>query len=627
MNWNSMLRYVLYTSIAGVMLLAGCSSGKISNKVDVEAMLQAEQEQGATEPTSDEEEIVNIEEVIKQADSHYDRGCEYYKKHDWERAEQEFDNALKILLDTDVDAETHYKLDKAYTRLSYNIHKLALEQGYLRSVSLEQSASEAEALDASLRPTSPTDTSAEPGGEEIARASENTLGEIFIDESDADIHKYTKQFAHERSQFRAGMERGAKYLPMMREIFQAHNLPTKLIYLPLIESNFRVDAVSPAKAVGLWQFVRSTGKLYGLRIDKWVDERRDPEKSTLAAARYLKDLYQMLGCWDLALAGYYMGEYRVHKAIGLHRTRDVSTLAKTKSFGWAAKQYISRFKAAVLMAKNSEQYGLDLESIPPLRYETVQVAKGERLKDLAKQFGIKYQQLQDLNPELTKSKTPPGKGQYTLKIPYGMGTVALAQNTSQQEKTITPAKSPTKVTKVQKPKSRSQSSSQEYITHKVRRGETLFRIAKQYGINLKTLQNYNNIRNAKVIQVGQRIKIPVSSLGGLDIIIHTVQKGETLASIAKRYKVKVVTLKAYNKITNVRILQIGQKLKIPLSKTSVLANSQEAGKRMVTYRVKRGDSLSKIASTFGVSVNQLKEWNEFDNGSLIYPGNRIKVWH
>lgn len=626
MKCNSILKYILYSMIAGTVILSGCSTSKISKEGKLEGVTQ---EQDKVAKKADKETSVDIQKLIKIAESHYEKGHTYYKERNWALAEKEFDTALQTLLDADGDAETHYKLGKAYNRLFYNIHKLELEESYLRSMLLEEPTPEEDTLVALPSQTLLEASSDTKEEEQHPELPENVLGQIFIDESDADIHKYVKQFSYERSQYRTGMERGAKYLPMIRKVFRSHNLPTELIYLPLIESNFRVDAVSPAGAMGLWQFVRSTGKNYGLRVDKWVDERRDPEKSTVAAAKYLKDLYHMLGCWDLALAGYYMGEYRVHKAIGLHRTRDISTLASTKSFGWGAKQYVCRLKAAVLMARNLEEYGLNLEAIPPLRYDTVQVGKGERLKNLAKRFGVSSRQLQDLNPELKKGTTPPGKGNYTLKVPSGMGSILLAKNVSQQEKKSTLQANLAKPKTASKTVSASQA---DVIVHKVKRGETLAKIARRYGVKLATLQSFNNIKNARRLQIGQRIKVPASSgsgnsLGELKVIVHTVQKGETLASIARRYNVDVATLKAYNNIKNVRTLQIGQKLKVPLSKASVLAENQESGKKLVTYRVKRGDSLSKIASTFGVSVNQLREWNTFDKGSLIYPGSRIKVWY
>jgi membrane-bound lytic murein transglycosylase D len=619
MRWISVVKYVGYGLIVGSILLTGCTVGKISKDSRLEDITQKELDEFIEEPV--EEEPFDLEEVIQAAEVHYEKGCEHYKEHNWTLAEQEFDNALETLLNADVDAETHYQLGKAYNKLFYNINKLALQQSYLRNMLYEEQETDEKAPEASQ--TSPEFSTAE---DQEKKAVENdtevaakTLGKFVLDGSDAEVLKYVKQFSREDSQYRRGMERAIEYLPMMQQIFTAENLPTELTYIPLIESNFRVDAVSPAGAVGLWQFVRSTAKIYGLKVDKWVDERRDPEKSTIAAAKYLTDLYEMLGDWDLALAGYYMGEYRVHKAIGLHRTRDLTTLANKKTFGWGAKQYVSRIKAAILMATHPEDYGLPT-STQSLSYDTIQVAKGKHIKDIAKSLGVSSQTLLALNPELKTSTIPSGKGNYSLRVPVGTGSGLIAEEmTSQQEKKSTPARSASTVTQ-----KKSTSISGDYLVHKVGRGETLSRIAKQYGVEAEALQEFNNISNVRSLQIGQKIKIPISDKGGPEVITHIVRKGETLELIAKHYKVSVATLKTSNNIKNVRRLQIGQELKVPLSKRNVLAKTQE--KKMVVYRVKRGDSLSKIASDFGVSVSQLKEWNSF-KGSRIYPGSQIKVWY
>ncbi len=619
MRWFSILKHIICGMIIGGMFITGCTSDKISKDVKLEELSQQEKIDESAEE-SVEEESVDIEKVIQIAESHYQKGYENYKEHNWALAEQEFDNALETLLDADIDAETHYKLGKAYNKLFYNIHKLSLEQTYLRNMLFEEQMAREDTLEASLsQPPSEASMAGELDPKAIEKQTEETLGELVIDESDADIHKYVKQFSLEDSQYKQGIERAGKYLPMMQQIFKENKLPLELVYIPLIESNFQVDAVSPAGAVGLWQFVRTTARNYGLKVDKWVDERCDPEKSTVAAAKYLKDLYGMLGCWDLALAGYYMGEYRVHKAIGLHRTRDLSTLAETKSFGWGAKYYVSRIKAAILMTKYPEQYGIDLDSTQPLRYDTVQVRKGARLKDIAERFGVSYQQLRELNPELKTSTIPPGNGEYPLRVPFGMGSVMIAEKTSQQEEKNASAASASRDAKTTRTL-----TSEEIIVHKVSRGETLAKIAKRYGVDVETLKDLNSIYDVRSLQIGQKIKVPMSGKEGPEVITHIVQKGETLEAIAKRYKVDVAMLKTVNNIENARKLQIGQALKVPLSKTSVLAETQE--KKMFTYRVKRGDSLSKIASTFGVSVSQLKKWNNFE-GSLIYPGSRIKVWY
>lgn len=616
MRWNMYITSTCCSLLISGVLLTGCA---VKNGTD-DAALENLSSPAAVEEAQQFSPSVNdidLENLVREAEAHYARGCEYYQQGDWARAEQAFDLALEILLDADVDAEAHYKLGKAYNTLFYNIHKFALKQSYLTQIELEseESAEEPDILEP-LPQELPIDHISQ-ALDTTPSYPEDTLGSLHIDPSDAEILKYVKQFSQENSQYRKGIERAGKYVPVIRQIFAEYKLPQELMYIPLIESNFRIDAASPSGAVGLWQFMSTTGKVYGLKIDKWVDERRDPEKATIAAAKYLSDLYGMLGDWELAMSGYYMGEYKVHKAIGQYRTRDIVALAQTKTFGSGAKQYVSRIKAAALMAMHLEEYGLNIEASAPLRYDTIDVVKGKRLSDIAKQLGISSNQLKELNPELKTSTIPPGSGQYTLKIPPDAGLIMLAENTSTPK--AQPASSTTGASTT--------ASNGDYIIHRVQRGETLAKIARQYGVDVYSLQGFNNISDARALQIGQKLKVPTSDMtiaARTEVITHIVEKGETLARIARRYNVSTSTLQAYNNIRDVKRLQIGQAVKVPLPPSSVLAKTQE--KRMLTYQVKRGDSLSKIASTFGVSVSQLKEWNNVE-GTLIYPGSRIKVWY
>ncbi len=611
MRWNVYIKSLWYGMLIGGFVLTGCSVSNLSDDVTVEDLVPVESAEEALTSNSPEGDL-QLERLVKDAEAHYAQGCEYYQKGDWTRAEQSFDLALETLLEADVDADMHYKLGKAYNTLFYNIHKFALKQNYLTQAELEESMKEPVVLEP--LPQEPVIEIVEQENNDYPK---DTLGMVSTDPVDADIQKYVKQFASEKSQYRLGIERAGKYLPMIRQIFAQYKLPQELMYVPLIESNFRVEATSPTGAAGLWQFMSTTGKVYGLKIDKWVDERRDPEKATIAAAKYLSDLYGMLGDWDLAMSGYYMGEYKVHKAIGQYRTRDIAALAETKAFGAGAKQYVNRIKAAALIAMNPDDYELDIETSSPLHYDTINVAKGKRLADVAKQLGISSAQLKELNPELKTSSIPPGSGQYTLKIPTDAGLMMLAE---QREALTTPPPAAKAAASIP--------ANADYVVHRVQRGDTLAKISRQYGVNVNALQGFNNISNVRALQIGQKIKIPTSGIAVTaqvtEVITHVVEKGENLDRIAKRYNVSTSTLQAYNKIRNVRRLQIGQELKVPLPSSSILAKTQE--KRVVTYQVKRGDSLSKIASTFGVSVSQLKEWNNV-KGSVIYPGSRIKVWY
>ena len=613
MRWNMYLTLLCCGMLIGGLVLTGCSVSTTSDDLAIENLIPsepAEEELAFNSPEND----LQLERLVNEAEAHYAQGCEYYQAGDWSRAEQSFDLALETLLEADVDADMHYRLGKAYNTLFYNIHKFALKQNYLTQSELEESMS---------RPVVLEPLPQEPVVEIVERAvdyyPEDTLGTFNLDTSDSDVQKYVKQFSGKKAQHRTGIERAGKYLPMIRHIFAQYKLPQELMYIPLIESNFRVDARSPAGAVGLWQFMSTTGKVYGLKIDKWVDERRDPEKATIAAAKYLNDLYDMLGDWDLAMSGYYMGEYKVHKAIARHRTRDIAALAETKTFGSGAKKYVSRIKAAALIAMHPEDYDLNIKASSPLRYDTIDVAKGKRLSDVAKQLGVSSSRLKELNPELKTATIPPGSGQYALKIPPDAGLIMVAE---QREALKKPAA--VKAVKA----APSIPANADYVVHRVRRGDTLTKISRQYGVNVNALQGFNKISNVRALQIGQTIKVPTSGVAATakatEVITHIIEKGENLDRIAKRYNISARTLQTYNNIRNVKRLQIGQALKVPLPSSNVLAKTQE--KRMLTYQVKRGDSLSKIASTFGVSVNQLKKWNNV-KGSRIYPGSRIKVWY
>ena len=486
MRWNVYIKSLCSGMLLSGLVLTGCSSGKLAQTETPVEEASPLSPSAEAEISSFESDDLDLDALVQEAERHYAKGCEHYNAGDWALAEQEFDRALETLLDADVDAETHYRLGKAYNTLFYNIHKFALKQSYL-SQTHQEPVQEPEEASLEALPRDITVDVEPPSADVAPQYPTDTLGEVVIDQSDADILKYIKQFSHEKSQYRRGIERSGKYLSMIRQVFSEYKLPEQLIYIPIIESNFRVDAVSPAGAVGMWQFVRTTAKVYGLKVDKWVD----PEKSTVAAAKYLRDLYDMLGDWDLAMSGYYMGEYKVHKAIGQYRTRDISTLADKKSFGSGAKQYVWRIKAAAFIAMNPEQHDLDVEPSSPLRYDTINVAKGKRLSDLARQLGVSSKQLKELNPELKTSTIPPGNGQYTLKVPVGAGQIMLAEQVS----------SPTSSTSTSSP-SANIVNSDEYVIHSVRRGETLAKIARRYGVNALMLQSFNNIHDARALQIG-----------------------------------------------------------------------------------------------------------------------------
>jgi membrane-bound lytic murein transglycosylase D len=242
----------------------------------------------------------------------------------------------------------------------------------------------------------------------------------------AKVDKHVQFFSlHIRDRFEIWLGRLERHRPMVERIFTEFNLPVDLVFLSLVESGFSTNAVSRAKAVGPWQFIKSTAKAYDLRVDNWIDERRDPVKSTIAAARYLRDLYQLFGSWPLAMAAYNAGERKVGRALVRARADDFWDLTDTKLLKRETKEYVPRFLAAALIAKDPTRFGFAIPSQTPVEYEEVIVTRPIHLRTAALAAGVSYEELKALNPELRKGLTPPDP-MYHLKMPMGSKETLLS---------------------------------------------------------------------------------------------------------------------------------------------------------------------------------------------------------
>ena len=303
------------------------------------------------------------------------------------------------------------------------------------------------------------------------------------------VEQYIRYFQTTiRHKFVTWLGRSEKYIPFMKNVLKEHGLPEDLVYMSLIESGFNPYAYSRAKAVGLWQFMAFTGKRYGLRVNWWVDERRDPEKSTIAAARYLKDLYEMFECWYLAAAGYNAGEYKIINAIKRYRTEDFWKLTNYRYLKRETKDYVPLMIAAALVAKEPEKYGFtDVEYQEPLRYEKVKVPPLTDLSPIAKACETSIEEIKDLNPELRRGVTPPDETEYEIKIPYGKKDLFLENFEAMQP-----------LEKFQ------------FKTHSVKKGETLKGIAKHYRVDLDPLLEINQLKKTSPVSKGMILFIPIS---------------------------------------------------------------------------------------------------------------------
>jgi len=354
-----------------------------------------------------------------------------------------------------------------------------------------------------------------------------------------------------REVFQRWLDRSARYIPVMKDIFREKNLPEDLVYVAMIESGFNPYAVSWAKAVGPWQFMPATGKLYGLKIDWWIDERKDPVKSTYAAAEHLKDLHNLFGSWPLALASYNAGAGKVQRAVLRTRSDDFWDLKASRYIRKETKNYVPKFMAATIIAKNPESYGFAIANYDPFKYDKVVIEESTDLRLLARCAGCTYEEIKELNPELRRWVTPPDFDKYVLRIPAGKKETFLANFAA--------------VPPEQKIK---------WERHEVRRGETLSSLAKQYNTSTEAIREINGLKKARVTP-GKHLLIPLDinakaqdvgyltpgEGGKQQEILYRVRRGETLARIAKRHNVTVADIKEWNKGLGASV-RAGQKIKL-----------------------------------------------------------------
>lgn len=414
--------------------------------------------------------------------------------------------------------------------------------------------------------------------------------------------------------FQNAYRRGGRYREMISAELEKAGLPAELAWLPLIESGFKVNAFSPARALGLWQFIPSTGYKFGLKRNRYIDERMDPEKSTKAAIAYLKELHKIFGDWSTVLAAYNCGEGRVLKVI---RSQNVNYLDNFwdlyEQLPRETARYVPRFLATLHILQSPEKYGIDLDDLEaPTETESLTVSKQVCLKRVAKEINTSPEALQGLNPELRQSVLPPGS--YTLRVPTGKAAVLLSK--IDEIPVSTPAQARRATSK--------KSDKTKVAYHRVRRGETLSTIAERYGVPVKNLMRANRLHRRHYIVAGKILKIPGAAGGSVTTkrqshTVYVVQKGDSLWNIARKYGTNTAALGRLNKLSG-SSLSIGQVLKIP-GRGSGSVNPS----RLKTYEVRRGDVPMEIAQRHRMSLERFLEVNKMTKHSTIYPGQKVYV--
>lgn len=330
-----------------------------------------------------------------------------------------------------------------------------------------------------------TDTAQEPDPmRELL--TERFSGDIFI-VRDPKVERHITFFNSSiRDRFHEWLLRLGRYRPMVERVFTEFGLPLDLVYLSLVESGFNPRAYSRARATGPWQFMKGTARLYGLRVDYWVDERRDPIKSTVAAARYLRDLYDLFGNWPLAMAAYNAGEGRVKRALRKTDGESFYEIARSRYIHRETKEYVPRFMAATIIAKNPDEYGFPSHQPDPHQFDEVIVSRPLHLRDIAKATGVGFGELRNLNPELRRYVTPPNDKEYHLKVPFGDGervASLLDQIPSYKKSTPPRLKKGGKVPKG---------------WYRVRWGDSLWKIAKRFRMSVRELMAINNLASGLI---------------------------------------------------------------------------------------------------------------------------------
>ncbi len=515
----------------------------------------------------------NTQSILDEALDYCQESQDFWQKGELENALDALDHAYALILKINVDDNA--KLMQQKEDLRFTISKRILEIYASRHI--------------------------------VVKGNHNAIPLVMNKHVQTEINNFTKY--SEKKFFIKAYQRSGKYRPLIVPMLKAAGIPVELSWLPLIESGFKVNALSKARALGLWQFIPSTGYKFGLNRDTYIDERIDPIKSTKAAIAYLKELHQIFGDWSTVLAAYNCGEGQVLKVI---RTQNINYLDNFwdlyERLPQETARYVPRFMAALYIINNPKKYGLDAVTVDkPLQYDTVTVSKQVHLKNVAKAIGVPEGTLCELNPELRYKILP--HENYSLRIPKGKADILLASLDD------IPVSYPPRPA---------------YVYHRIRHGESLSTIARRYHSSVRKIMWANNMRRSSYIVAGKKLKIPLGRMTSYRPSMqdknqrdlpstHIVHSGDSLWNIAKRYGTTTKKIRELNHLSTTR-LHIGQVLKISDDPDEDLSS-----KDLKTYVVKRGDSPFDIAQGHKMSLSRFLRINALTSDSTIYPGQKLQI--
>jgi membrane-bound lytic murein transglycosylase D len=531
-------------------------------------------EQGLVNPPSPAPLPDPVLVLIAESERRFEAGLEELALGHGEAAKRSFDQALSVLMESPYGGRTEPRIRDHFDRLvdrisTYEVKALNQGDGFTEQKYAPATIDELLALSTMFE--------AVPAAAELRSTVQSDLatgGNDINIPLNQQVLSYVALFQGRLHDFiEVGMKRGSKYLPMIQNVFRAEGLPLDLAYVPLIESAFNPNALSKAQAKGVWQFMAGTAVENGLRRDWYIDERSDPMKATVAAARYLKTLVNLFsGDWHLALASYNGGPGRVQKALKRVGVEDFWTLAENpKVLPRETREYVPMILAAIVIARNPAQYGFDVEYEAPAGYDAITLPRPVDLRRVAEWAGTTIDEIQALNPELRRWTTPLKDTQYELKVPAGTADRVNARLND------TPAV---------------ELVSLKWYT--VKKGDTLAAIARRLQVAQSDLAEANDLKVTARVATGQKLIVP----------------RETTTLMASRTD---------------RPVPVADSRPISTQSPLVAQSSTNSNRVKVSYTVREGDTLSSIAKVFRTTVASLRTWNKID-GSFIAAGDRLTIY-
>jgi membrane-bound lytic murein transglycosylase D len=513
-----------------------------------------------------------IAALIKSSNDHFAAGERALAQGHFDGAKLEFDRAVDVLLESPFGGRTEPRLRDQFDRLvdrisAYEVKALAEGDGFTEKKYETASIDDLLALTTTFGPQP-----APPGLKQTVQSDLQTNGHDIPIPLNQRVLSYIDLFQGRLHDFiEEGMKRGAKYLPMIQNVFRAEGLPLDLAYVPLVESAFKPNAVSRAKAKGVWQFMSGTAAENGLRRDWYIDERSDPEKATQAAAKYLKTLVDEFdGDWHLALASYNGGPGRLQRAIKRAGSDDFWALAANpKLLPRETREYVPMILAAIVIARNPAQYGFDFDPDPPVSYEKVTLERPVDLRRVAEWADTTIDEIQALNPELRRWTTPVRDTDYELKVPAGTADQVSARLADAPSTTL---------------------ASLNWYT--VKRGDTLALVARKLKVSKNDLADANYMTATARLSAGQRLMVP------REATVMMAARTDRPAPVAEARRT--------------------------VPQTGELA--AESNRVKMIYEVRRGDTLSSIARVYKTTVAALHAWNPRLPDNRVAAGQRLTVY-